>query len=200
VKFYIATGTGRIEDQHKVREVLQKYGHTQTYDWTQHGKLTDVGEDVMQKVCHSEMEGIAQADFVVVLLPGGRGTHGEVGMAAIARKPTFIHSTDPARFDPSDKAWCGTTFYFHDRATRLVMPKVEDFAFRVCQLVGKHEMKIKQPGMTNITPETFALWWYDEWHLVMEEEGENVYPWDDLKEGAKRSFLETAKRVLASLR
>ena len=65
--------------------------HEITYDWTQHGSVQDDGPERIAEVAAAESRGVYLADAVIVLLPGGRGTHAELGMAYALGKRIFIH-------------------------------------------------------------------------------------------------------------
>ena len=67
------------------------------------------------------MRGVAQAELVVLLLPGGRGTHTELGMAIASPgvRRIIVWSESSAPFDGSD-GFC--VFYHHPRVERLVCP------------------------------------------------------------------------------
>ena len=64
-----------------LRDSLQTMGHEISYDWTLHGSVKSVSKERLQQVAMLELDGILEADFVVVLLPGGNGTHLEFGFA-----------------------------------------------------------------------------------------------------------------------
>lgn len=90
MKFYIAS---RLENWEKVKYVanaLKDAGHKQTYDWTTHGSVQGESEERLTEVAENEKEGVATADIVVVVLPGGRGTHVELGIAIGMNKPVLI--------------------------------------------------------------------------------------------------------------
>ena len=81
VKVYIATGLERIDDQRRVAGWLRAEGHEITYDWGSHGPACGNGVDRIKEVALAEFNGVMSADVVLVLLPGGRGTHVEFGAA-----------------------------------------------------------------------------------------------------------------------
>ena len=87
---------------------------TITYDWTAHGSVWKDGADRIRKVAQAEMQGVLDADYVVVLLPGGRGTHTELGMALADGKPVILYGTDD---DFSGPKTCA--FYHHPLVRRL---------------------------------------------------------------------------------
>lgn len=119
MKYYIATSTARMPFHNLVREALAKFGHKITYDWTAHGSVRETNAARLQEVAHAEFEGILEADFVVVLLPGGKGTHAELGFSLGVKKRVFIHSENPADFEPGPQV---CAFYHHADVIRLVCP------------------------------------------------------------------------------
>lgn len=90
-KFYIATSLGNVAEHHRVRDWLVAHGHTITVDWTEMESLksTDGTEKLMERAV-VDLEGVYQADVVVVLLPGGAGTHVELGAALARRKEVWM--------------------------------------------------------------------------------------------------------------
>lgn len=79
--FYIASS---LENHAAVRELADRLiaaGHYHTYDWTKHGSVQAGGEAVWRAVAQDETNGVVDADVVIVLLPGRRGTHVEFGIA-----------------------------------------------------------------------------------------------------------------------
>lgn len=94
MKFYIATSLSRISDHNVVRDQLFIFGHKITYDWTIHGSVRDVSTEALSNVAKNEVNGILSSDFIVILLPGGRGTHTELGLAIASNKLVFINGPD----------------------------------------------------------------------------------------------------------
>jgi hypothetical protein len=90
VKFYIATGLANFKNHNIIRDELIRLGHEITYDWTVHGSVKEKGIEILQEKGMLEAKGVEDADFVVVLLPGGRGTHSELGMSIALKKKTII--------------------------------------------------------------------------------------------------------------
>lgn len=90
--YYLAA---RAEDKRVVRRVvedLQQLGWSLTYDWTQ-GTSPSSPETMVEKaVCRHA--GVEAADLVLVLLPGDRSTHVELGLALALGKPTFVWAWD----------------------------------------------------------------------------------------------------------
>ena len=62
----------------------------------------------------TDVSAVLEADFLVVLLPGGRGTHTEMGVALGVGKQVYLVGTDlELATDP-------VAFYHHPRVTRVV--------------------------------------------------------------------------------
>ena len=93
MKIYIATGLKNFERQRELAKQLVKEGHEITYDWTVHGSVNDEPESVKAEVSTNEVQGVLDADAVVVLLPGGRGTNFEFGQAIGLGKPVILVGT-----------------------------------------------------------------------------------------------------------
>ncbi len=118
-KYYIATSTENIPSHNRVRDDLRKMGYILTYDWTTHGSVRHTSLSRLQEVALLEMQGILRADFVLVLLPGGKGTHVELGLSIASQKRVFIHSEDPSFFEIGPKA---CAFYHVPEIQRLSCP------------------------------------------------------------------------------
>jgi len=118
VKFYIAS---KLENAARVRElaeILKSWGWKHTYDWTEHGRVLD--REALQSVAAEEMAGIIRANIVIVLLPGERGTHTELGIALAMEKDIVIHSENMLHFCPAEKNTC--SFYWLPWVERVCCP------------------------------------------------------------------------------
>lgn len=95
MKFYIASKLENHAAVNRLRDQLVALGHEQTYDWTTHGAVYRSGLDRIVHVADAERNGVFQADFIVVLWPGGRGTHVEMGIAiGLEKKVHFISAVE----------------------------------------------------------------------------------------------------------
>lgn len=117
MKFYIASKLENAENVKRLAKVLKAFGWIHTYDWTKHGSVQKEGEQRIKEVAAMELNGVRNADVVIVLLPGGRGTHAELGAANIAEIPVFIHAYDDKLF-LQDGNTCA--FYWNKNVTRVV--------------------------------------------------------------------------------
>lgn len=88
MKIYIASALANSDNVQKLRDRLISLGHTITYDWTTHNRVDDVTK--LQEIAYNEMNGVLDADLLLVLWPGGFGTHCEIGIAAAVGKPTYM--------------------------------------------------------------------------------------------------------------
>jgi hypothetical protein len=114
VKYYIATRLERAKDHNLVRDTLMAQGHEITYDWTTHGPVFRDGLKRIKEVAHLEMDGVSRADLVIALLPGGRGTHIEIGMALGMGKPVLLHQpTQSESYDMFGATTETCAFYHH---------------------------------------------------------------------------------------
>lgn len=111
IKTYIATGLENHAAHNALRDALVATGKFElTYDWTEHGSVQDQGIDRLQEVATSEIAGVMLAHLVIVLLPGGRGTHAELGIAIATAVPAIMLIAEtPAPFGSND----GTCVFYH---------------------------------------------------------------------------------------
>jgi hypothetical protein len=77
-------------------------GWSWSYDWTGH-----TFDDDPAMVAREDASGVARASAVIALLPGGFGTHVEIGMALGAAKPLCIVGDPPGK----DPRWPRCPFY-----------------------------------------------------------------------------------------
>ena len=132
MKYYIATSTERVPAHNIVRDQLKQFGCEITYDWTTHGSVRHTTKERLAEVALSELAGIADSDFVLVLLPGGKGTHVELGFSIGSKKKVFIHSEDPNVFEMGPKV---CAFYFSPDVVRFSCPisKIADHLLLLLQ-------------------------------------------------------------------
>lgn len=112
--FYVATGLENIERAKALIAELKLRGLQPSYDWTIHGSLQDRPEQ-WPFVAEKEWRGVKDACFIVVLLPGGRGTHVELGAAMSAGTDIYLVAT-PDQLE-QDGRTC--IFYHHPYVNRV---------------------------------------------------------------------------------
>lgn len=81
MQIYVASGLENASAVASLCAVLEAQGHTITYKWYEHGSVEREGDLRIAEVAMAEIEGVRRADVVIVLLPGGKGTHTELGCA-----------------------------------------------------------------------------------------------------------------------
>ena len=116
MKYYIATKLENHAEHNRVRDALNAAGHECTYDWTSHGPVYARGLAVIEQTAQLEHEGVAEADTLIMLWPGGRGTHVELGMAIALQKRCLIVS-DVEDHHGATKETCA--FYHHPHVEML---------------------------------------------------------------------------------
>ncbi len=125
-KFYIASSFNNIE---KVREVsirLKDKGFIQTYDWTQNERAATL-ED-LKEIGEKERNAVLEADFLIVLLPAGKGSHIEFGIAIGQGKKIYLFSEN----DDIDNFETTSTFYHLDNVEKI-MGTVEELMEKIKQ-------------------------------------------------------------------
>ena len=85
---YVASSLDNKDKAARFISRLRELGHNITYDWTTHGRLTD--KQQMRIAAHRELHGVLGADVLVVYMPGGFGTHCEMGIALGAGKRVIL--------------------------------------------------------------------------------------------------------------
>lgn len=132
--FYIGSKLENAAAVQELRDALVVGGLRCIYDWTQHGSVR--GEDSpalrerLATVAVDEACGAADADLAIFLLPGGRGTHVELGAAlgrpARLKGRVVIWSPTPAKDFATDKQTCA--FYHHPRVEQRRDASIADLA------------------------------------------------------------------------
>ena len=121
MKFYVASGVSNAEKVNLAAAALTAGGHQRTYDWTTHGDVSKTPDARKQEVAGNEARGVAEAELVVLLLPGRFGTHAELGiaLATAANKRILLWSETSAPVDGTE-GFC--VFYHHPAVERVVCP------------------------------------------------------------------------------
>ncbi len=117
MKFYVASNLPNRNMASLMVRALEGAGHECAYDWTEHGSM-QTEPDKWPDVAEAELAGVMRADFVVVLLPGGRGTHVELGAALAMGTRVFLVGDDELLRAGSYNC----VFHFHPAVTRVEAP------------------------------------------------------------------------------
>ncbi|MFC4560189.1 group-specific protein [Virgibacillus kekensis] len=89
-KFYVASSFSNVEKVREVSKRLINKGFIHTYDWTKNEKASSIEE--LKKIGQLEKNAVMDADFVIVLLPAGKSSHIELGIALGQGKTIFLNS------------------------------------------------------------------------------------------------------------
>jgi len=84
MRVYVATAFHNRVARARVIDELRCRGHTITFDWAEHTDLP------LEEAGCCDILGVREADVLIVLLPGGRGTHVELGIALGTDVPAVI--------------------------------------------------------------------------------------------------------------
>ena len=125
IKYYIATSFQNKEGHAQCRRFFSDMGYELTFDWTVYPFIPD--PYVMYTMATKEIDAVKAADFVVVLLPGGRGTHTELGAALALDKPVFLVAPHPQQL--LDSQGLPNPFYYHPAVQ--IVSRVENIPLRV---------------------------------------------------------------------
>nr|WP_251136520.1 nucleoside 2-deoxyribosyltransferase [Exiguobacterium sp. s122] len=93
--------------------MLTAQGYTHTYDWTLNARADSI--DALRDIGEKERDAIKGSDFVVILLPAGKGSHVELGIAIGSGVPVFLHDTT----DSMTKFETTSTFYHVSHVIQL---------------------------------------------------------------------------------
>src|SRR5262249_46847856 len=69
----------------------------------------------------AELAGVKDADVLIVLLPGGYGTHVEIGAALALEKRVVMHAPDKVTLDTPYPC----VFHYHPNVTRLISERLD---------------------------------------------------------------------------
>lgn len=122
MKFYKASKLENAKKVKRLANVLKASGWEQTYDWTKHGSVQKEEEQRLREVAGNELRGVKDAEVVIVMLPGARGTHAELGAANVLEKPVFIYAEDDNLFI-QDERTCA--FYWNENVVHVVGDELE---------------------------------------------------------------------------
>ena len=125
MKFYIASGLLNKQAVNYVSEKLIGTGCIHTYDWTKNDRATTLEE--LKAIGEAEKNAILESEVVVILLPGGKGSHIEFGIALGRGKKIFLYSADEKVND-----FDTTSTFYHLREVEQVIGTLDELVERVC--------------------------------------------------------------------
>lgn len=112
-RFYLATRKDRAAQAEALVTALKAHGWERTFTWSGED---DHSPDALAKTALAELSGVREADVLIVLLPGGFGTHVEIGAALALEKPVILHSPDPQTLETP----YACVFHYHPGVRLLI--------------------------------------------------------------------------------
>ena len=88
-RFYLATKKDRASEANEISEALKRYGWERTLTWSDR---TQASSESHAELAQAELKAVREADVLIVMLPGGYGTHVEIGAALALGKPVILHA------------------------------------------------------------------------------------------------------------
>jgi hypothetical protein len=123
-KFYVASSFNNIETVRYVCNTLINRGFIQTYDWTKNQRALTLYD--LKMIGSQEKNAVKEADFLIVLLPAGKGSHIELGIALGQGKKIYLYSPN----GDIDNFETTSTFY-HLPEVEKCLGSIDDLIDRV---------------------------------------------------------------------
>lgn len=135
MKFYVASSFSNIENVRIVSGVLRNHGFCQTYDWTINNRANSI--ESLTAIGESEKKGVAESDILVVLLPGGKGSHIEMGIALGLGKTVYLYSSKEEYFVD----YSMTSTFYHIEGVKKYVGSIEAFLEFIVTEEGSRPLK-----------------------------------------------------------
>lgn len=113
-RYYLSTRKDRSDAAAGLIEALGAAGWERTYTWSDLGNV--VAGEAFAAAAMAELEAVRAADVLVVLLPGGFGTHVEIGAALALGKPVVLHAPDRKTLETPYPC----IFHYHPGVTLMI--------------------------------------------------------------------------------
>ena len=122
MKFYISSSYENRDLVRVASFLFSQNEFTNTYDWTFNEKAETFEE--FRIIGEEEKAGILEADFFVMILPAGKGSHVELGMAIATNKRIYLYSPDEEIYNLENTE----TYYF--------LPEVRPFVGGMAEFIS----------------------------------------------------------------
>lgn len=116
--FYLSTKKDRLGQAAPLLDALNVEGWKQTFAWSNRDEHGPCG---YADIAQAELSGVREADVLIVLLPGGFGTHVEIGAALALGKRIILHAPDRKTLETPYPC----VFHYHPLVTLLVSQHVD---------------------------------------------------------------------------
>ena len=111
LKVYVASRLENFAEVRVMYAVLRDVGLSVSYDWTRDGDVRGRGVLARREVSEKEIRAVRESDALVLLTPGGRGAHVELGAALALGIAIVVVGPVSGLEDP--------VFYSHPRVARV---------------------------------------------------------------------------------
>jgi nucleoside 2-deoxyribosyltransferase len=125
MNFYVASSFQNKEVVKEVSQKLKLLGWHHTYDWTRNERA--ISQEALQKIGMLEKQAITNSDVVVVILPGGKGSHIELGLAIAWQKRTILYSPNLEARDMQT-----TSTFYHLPEVQICEGSIEELISTIC--------------------------------------------------------------------
>jgi nucleoside 2-deoxyribosyltransferase len=123
-RFYLATRKDRSAQAAPLLEALEAQGWVRTFVWT----ADEIDPGRHADIALAELAGVREADVLIVLLPGGYGTHVEIGAALALGKPVILHAPDRQTLETPYPC----VFHYHPGVNLLIAETLDVEAVLAC--------------------------------------------------------------------
>lgn len=123
-KFYVASSFKNIDLVRDVSNQLKGKGYIHTYDWTKNERASTIQE--LKEIGIKQKNAVLETDFIIVLLPAGKGSHIELGIALGQGKTIYLYSEN----DDVNNFKLTSTFY-HLPNVKKCIGTIEELIDRV---------------------------------------------------------------------
>ena len=116
-KVYVASAADDWPQARKMQVCLEHCGFEITHDWTEGIRAGEYNVAAQQpaedwkQMATIDMQGVREADAVVFVAPGARGSHAELGAALALGLPVIVYARRPDLL--TDKLGRDCVFYHH---------------------------------------------------------------------------------------
>ena len=111
--YYLATRKDRASEADEISKALKHHGWERTFTWSDQA---EAGPKVYAKLAQAELRAVSEADVLIVMLPGGYGTHVEIGAALALGKPVVLHAPDQQTLESPYRC----VFHYHPNVKLLI--------------------------------------------------------------------------------
>src|SRR6476620_7440807 len=132
--FYIGSSFRNIEQVRLVAQALIGEGFIHSYDWTRLKSVQTVDE--LATIGEHEKEAIIGSDFIIFILPLGKSSHVELGIALASQKPIYLYSQTDDAFTPGQ-----TSSFYHLAFIDLFCVSLESYLINLLKKLGHSSKK-----------------------------------------------------------